>query len=125
MAKAKLIRYAEDARPEDTERAFETVKPSLFPNETKPVAIDFSGTCPRCGHPIQHREWLVAVAGSLRVNNKQMEALLSHLDEIGIDLSRGDETIDITCPCDEEHPGRPENKRGCGARFRVRVTWGP
>lgn len=97
MAKTKPIRYAEDIRPEDTERAIQTVKPSLFPNETKPLAIDFGGACPRCGDPIQHREWLVAVAGSLRLNNIQMEALASHLDEIGVDLSRGDQTIDLTC----------------------------
>ena len=123
MANPKPIRYAEDVRPADTERARETLTVALFPNETKPVAVDFTGNCPRCGDPIQYREWLSVVAGSLRLNNAQMEAIASHLDELGVDRSRGDETIDLTCSCSIEHPRRPKEKQGCGARFRVRVTW--
>jgi hypothetical protein len=75
MPNPKPIRYAEYIQPQDTQRALETVKVSLFPNETKPVAIDFEGRCPRCGDPIRSREWLVVVAGALKLNNKQMEDL--------------------------------------------------
>lgn len=124
MVTSKPLRYSEEVRPEDTERAIQTVKPSMFPNESKPVAIDFTGSCPRCGHQIKHREWLIGVAGSLRVSNKQIEALSKNLEELGIDLSRGDQTVDLACGCEHEHPSRPESKRGCGARFRVRVVWG-
>jgi hypothetical protein len=123
MSATKPIRYSEDIRAEDTERAAKTVKASLFPIETKPVAVDFGGTCPRCGHPIAHREWLVTVAPAFRLDAKQMEQLAYSLDDIDIDRSHGDQTFDLTCPCAEEHPHRPPGKKGCGARFRLRVVW--
>ena len=75
MSSAKPISYAEDIRQPDTERALETLTVALFPNETSPTAIDFQGTCPRCGDPIQIRRWIVAVAGALKLNDKQMEVL--------------------------------------------------
>lgn len=115
--------YIEDVRPEDTERARETLTVVLFPNETSPRAIDFHGTCPRCGDRIHMRKWLIAVRGALKLNDKQMEALAARLEELGINQSRGDETFDLTCSCEVNHPQRPQEKRGCGARFRVRVTW--
>lgn len=121
--KPKPLPYAGDVRPQDTEKALETVKVALFPNETNPWAIDFQGTCPRCAHRIQIREWIVVVAGALKLNDKQMEALASRLDELAVDRSRGDETFDLTCSCDVEHPHHPKDKHGCGSRFRVRVTW--
>jgi hypothetical protein len=117
------IRYSEDIRAEDTEKALETVTVSLFPNEASPKAVDFQGTCPRCGDPIQIRQWLIVVAGALKMNDKQLEALASKLDELGVDRSRGDETFDLTCSCESAHPQRPKEKHGCGSRFRVRVTW--
>lgn len=123
MSSTEPIPYAGDVRPQDTERALETVTVALFPNETNPLAIDFHGTCPRCGDRIQVRRWLVAVAGSLKMNDKQMEALASHLNTLGVDSSRGDETFDLSCSCDVEHPHHLPGQQGCGARFRVRVTW--
>lgn len=123
MPSTKPILYSDDIRPQDTERALETMRLALFPNEINPLAIDFQGTCPRCGDRVQIRQWLVAVAGGLKMSDKQLEALASHLDELGIDRSRGDETLDLTCSCDVTHPHCPKDKRGCGARFRVRVTW--
>ena len=123
MPDAKPLRYAEDVRPQDTEKARETVKAVLFPNETNPWAIDFQGTCPRCGDSIQDRKWIVAVAGAVRMNDKQMEALASHLDTLKVDRSHGDATFDLTCSCEIKHPHSPQDKQGCGARFRVRVTW--
>ena len=123
MPGTRAIPYAEDIRPQDTEKALETVQATLFPDETNPWGIDFQGTCPRCGDPIQSRQWLIVVAGALKMNDMQREALASHLDQLGIDRSSGDETFDLTCSCDVEHPHRPKDKHGCGARFRVRVTW--
>jgi hypothetical protein len=123
MTRARQLRYLKEIRPEDTERAKITLKPSFFPDEAKPIAILFSGTCPCCDHPIEHRHWLLAVAGSLRVNEGQMESLIGHLDAIGVDLSHGDETVDITCPCDHEHPGCPTDGKGCGRTYRVRAVW--
>lgn len=123
MPGTKPIPYAGEIRPQDTERALQTVKPALFPNETRPWAVDFRGACPRCGDPIEIREWLIVVSGALKLNDRQKEALAAQLDELGVDRSRGDETFDLTCSCEVEHPHHPKDKRGCGARFRVRVTW--
>lgn len=123
MSSSKPIRYSEEVRPEDTEAALQTLSVKLFPDETKPTAVEFTGNCPRCGDQIQAREWLIVVAGSLRLNGAQMEAIVSRLDELGVDRSKGDETFDLTCTCGVLHPHRPKDKQGCGARFRVRVTW--
>jgi hypothetical protein len=123
MPTARLITYAEDVRAEDTQRAMQTVTVALVPDEAAPVAVEFSGNCPRCEHPIESREWLVSVAASLRVNDQQMSALVSQLGKLGVDLSRGDETFDLVCSCNQVHPDRPKDKQGCGARFRVRVVW--
>lgn len=123
VAPLNPIPYARDIRPEDTAEAMKTIAAALFPSETQPWAIDFQGTCPRCGDGIQIRKWIIAVAGALKVNDKQMEALGAELDKLGVDRSTGDETFDLTCSCDVDHPNRPRDKQGCGARFRVRVTW--
>jgi hypothetical protein len=117
------IVYSAEVRPQDTQMAMKTVQVSLFPNETKPVAIDFAGTCPRCGDAIRHREWIVVVAGAMRLNDMQREALSMHLDTIGVDRSHGDQTVDLICTCAEPHPKRPKDKQGCGSRFRLRVIW--
>jgi hypothetical protein len=123
MARTKPIPYSEDVRPEDTARALETVNATLFPNETKPWAIDFKGTCPRCGDAIEIRQWIVVVAGALRMDDSQMEALSAELDKLGVDRSSGDETFDLICSCSANHPHHPADTSGCGARFRVRVGW--
>ena len=123
MLNKKQTSYSEEIREEDTKKAIETLTVKLIPNDSSPWAIDFHGACPRCGHNISIRHWLVVVAGAVRLDDDQMNALASHLDELGIDLSQGDETLDLTCTCDVKHPNQPENKRGCGARFRVHVKW--
>ncbi len=123
MAIPKPIAYSEDIRPHDTERALDTVTVKLVPDETKPWGVDFGGTCPRCGDAIQIRQWLVAVSGALKLNDAQMEALADQLNTLGVDRSTGDHSFDLACPCTVNHPHTPKDKRGCGARFRVRVTW--
>jgi hypothetical protein len=123
MSTPKPIKYSEEIRPQDTERAVRTVTAQLFPDEAKPWAVDFGGTCPRCGDAIGIRQWLLAVSGALKLNDKQMDALAAHLDTLGINRSKGDESFDLTCSCTVEHPDRPQDKHGCGARFRVHVTW--
>jgi hypothetical protein len=119
MASVKLIPYSEEVRAADTENAMKTVKAALYPTDDNPIAVDFSGTCPRCGCALaQPREWLVAVAGSLKTNEKQLRALAEQLDN-----ANGDETFDLKCTCASAHPKRPDGKQGCGATFRLRVVW--
>jgi hypothetical protein len=123
VARERRIEYDDTVRPADTEMALKTVKPALFPDETRAWAVDFSGQCPRCGDDIHAREWLVAVAGARRVNDQQMEQIAAQLDELGLHQPSGDESFDVTCSCAVHHPGAPELTEGCGARFRVRVIW--
>ena len=123
MPSLKVMPYSEEVRPQDTERALKTLTPALFPNETNPWAVDFEGTCPRCGDPIQTRKWLFTIGGASKLNDKQRKALATSLDELGIDRSSGDESFDLTCSCNVAHPHCPKDKSGCGSRFRVRVTW--
>lgn len=119
----KPVAYDPVVRPADTEKALDTITVRLFPSDANPAAIDFGGACPRCAHPFAERKWLIVVAASMKMSESQMEALAARLDELGVDRSRGDESFDLLCDCDDAHTGRPRDERGCGARFRVRVTW--
>lgn len=123
MKRTQPVPYSADVRPGDTARAMTTITPLLVPNEREPVAVEFAGHCPRCGDPFSAREWLVTVAGGIRLNDLQREALVRSMREAGIDFASGDLSFDLTCDCDGAHPNRPKDTRGCGSRFRVRVTW--
>jgi hypothetical protein len=113
----KPIAYSADIRPEDTERAQKTVSASLFPSEQAPLAIDFAGTCPRCGDAFETRHWLLAVSPGLRLTTLALQSFAGNLTETG------DITVDLDCSCDVEHPNHPKDATGCGARFRIRATW--
>jgi len=116
--------YDEEVRSDDAARAMETITPALFPDDTSPLAVDLTGTCPRCGDVLPgERRWLVAVAPATKMNDRQRKQLVVELKELGIDLSRGDETFQLTCQCDGDHPGRPKGKKGCGSQFDIRVRW--
>jgi hypothetical protein len=119
----KPLKYDATVRPADTERAMTVITPRLVPTEARPHTVEFTGNCPRCDHPTESRTTLVTIAGALRMNADQRQKLMDRLDDLGVDLSTGDETFDLICDCSEHHGGHPENVRGCGARFRVRVTW--
>ena len=123
LAQNTPIPFDEGIRQADTDRAMQTLKPALIPDDAKPWAIDFSGTCPRCGDAISMRRWLFAVTGAVKMTDQEREALARTLDAHGWDRSRGDETFDLECSCSAAHPGRPKDRLGCGARFRVRVSW--
>jgi hypothetical protein len=123
MAQRSPIRYSEDIRAEDTQRALSTVVPSLFPNEKGVWAVDFGGKCPRCDDDlVTSRKWVVSISGAGRIDDHTMEALVAVAPE---ELARpdGDETFDLRCSCTTAHPGRRHDQAGCGSRFRVRVTW--
>lgn len=123
MTHPSPVPYSTTIRPEDTQRAMQTVTATLYPDETRPKAVDFAGTCPRCGHAIASREWLIAVKAAAKMTAEQYEQLIDALDSLDIDRSTGDVQFDLTCRCTESHKGRPADKQGCGASFRVRVTW--
>jgi hypothetical protein len=63
MSSAQPLPYSNEPRPEDTEKAWQILHISMSPNDAYPLAVNFSGNCPRCGHSIQIRKWLSAVVG--------------------------------------------------------------
>ena len=116
--------YSADIRSADTERARSTVAVQMYPEGDTPLAVDFSGTCPRCHHSLaSERRWLIAVAGAASLDDQQRQAIIAELRDLDIDLSKGDETFDLTCSCTVDHPKHPDGKKGCGATYRVRVGW--
>jgi hypothetical protein len=118
------LRYSEEPREEYESQALHTIKPSLYPDDAEPLAVDLAGTCPRCEHGLPAaRRWLVAVSPITKLNDRDRRRLAADLRAAGVDLSHGDETFELSCQCDEEHPGRPEGRKGCGATFDLRVVW--
>jgi hypothetical protein len=119
------VLYSEETQIDNAE-AMRTITPTLVPNETEPLAIDFTGTCPRCGDELPAlRRWLVVVTPATKANDRQRKRLAAQLAKLGVDLSHGDETFELTCWCNASHRRRPEGKAGCGVSFKVRVTWSP
>lgn len=116
--------YDEEVRSDDASRAMDTITATLFPGDESPLAVNLAGTCPRCGDALPgERRWLVAMAPAAKMNDRQRKQLAAELGELGVDLSHGDETFPLTCRCDGNHPGRPKDKKGCGAKFNIRVRW--
>lgn len=124
MAHDQEVDYSDEVRPEDTEQARSTVTFELFPDQRSPWAVDLAGSCPRCLHSQpETRRWLVAVSGASKLSEAQRRQVELELADLGIDLSRGDETFDLRCTCKEEHAHRPQGTVGCGSTYRVRVVW--
>lgn len=123
MPRRNSIPYSEDTRPEDTQQALLTVDPSLFPSDDGVWAVDFAGKCPRCADDLlPTRKWVVTISGAGWIDDRTMEALVAAAPD-GLGRATGDETFDLRCSCMQPHTGRTVQQLGCGARFRVRVTW--
>lgn len=121
---AKEISYSGEIMAEDTEKAMTSIEPTLIPTEAAPYAVDFAGECPRCGHGFHYRAWFVAIAGAARMSDEQRRALAEEITALAPEhFGSGDETFDLVCDCEANHPNRPKDKTGCGAGFRLRVVW--
>jgi hypothetical protein len=124
----KPIPYSNDVRTEDTDKAPTSFAATLFPDDADPRAIEFNGYCPRCNDQMQVLKELDVVAGTERMFNRQkwLDSLLDPLwtltSRSPVRPSRTD-TFDLECSCGIDHPNRPSDKIGCGARFGVQVTW--
>lgn len=66
------------------------------------------GACPRCGDRLDHGQAQEAVVLSRRV-----------LSGSGTDATSEYVYVDLWCSCEQAHPGRPADRRGCGVAFRV------
>ena len=118
------MRYVENSQGSYRLRAAETIVPSLYPDDQEPLAVDLTGTCPRCGHAmVPLRRWFVVISPATKLNERERRKLTAELRAAGVDLSQGDESFELTCSCEEGHARRPIDRKGCGASFDVRVVW--
>jgi hypothetical protein len=78
------------------------------------------GPCPRCGHGLDDRQVLTAVA------NLPSEAW-RYASPTGSTegVLRAFREVDVSCRCDTSHPGAPEQATGCGVSFRVELPVRP
>ena len=69
------------------------------------------GPCPRCGHTFSERRVRTAVTD-------RTGTLGGPGDGVGGSFVE----VDLWCGCEDEHPGRPDGKTGCGVAYRVPAT---
>jgi hypothetical protein len=76
------------------------------------------GTCPRCGHfmlfPV-----LEEVYKAVRPENEQKPSPAKG------GTKGKEQTEPMICTCEEEHPGRPAEAEGCGAYWKLLLTFEP
>jgi hypothetical protein len=113
------------------QRAHKTLEVTPLPDDTRVVALRFEGTCPACHGQMAFTYPVVAVIDALPSPDRadafgpshQTDVLIDAADEFG--LESGDLDVRLHCSCGPSHKGHPEDDRGCGARFSMRVKWGP
>ncbi|MEV4758493.1 hypothetical protein AB0J86_25775 [Micromonospora sp. NPDC049559] len=99
--------YAEVTEPGYAERAaatFQAARPA-------PGTLLLTGPCPRCGTVIQVPvvDGVYKTTGRFRVGGRREPAPSERLEP-------------LICTCEEEHPGRPAGRAGCGAYWLLRIT---
>jgi hypothetical protein len=73
-----------------------------------------NGPCPRCEHVFSASKVRTAVTdweGTLGESADERDPGAAEFVE-----------VDLWCECDDEHPGRPDGRTGCGAAYRVPAT---
>ncbi len=76
------------------------------------------GPCPRCGHVIDDRQTLTAVANlpGTGWRHARAPAPAQSLPDEPDFLD-----VDVSCGCGAPHPGAPATTGGCGVSFRVEL----
>lgn len=90
-----------------TETAYEMleqgkIQAQLF-NTDGVVSAHLWGPCPRCRHDLDDRQTLTAAVPGLR---REVPSAVQM-------------PVDVGCGCSHKHPGAPQDRLGCGVRFRV------
>jgi hypothetical protein len=92
-----------------TEKAYDLLIAERIKAEVRIVegveASVVTGPCPRCEHEFAVDQVHTAVTERGTLGAGQVESAFRE--------------IDLWCDCGREHPGRPENGKGCGIAYRV------
>jgi hypothetical protein len=115
--------YSEEERARYNKLALETITPRLWPDERRPIGVDFAGQCPRCGHEVSYRRKFVNVRGMARMTQWARRALAERVRAGGTHLLRGDQQFKVDCVCQRPHAERPSDRSGCGLPIDLHVRW--
>jgi hypothetical protein len=80
------------------------------------------GLCPRCGHSLDDRQVLTAVANLPSDAWRYAPSPTGSGTESAVRAFR---EVDVSCGCGTSHPGAPEKTTGCGVSFRVELPVRP
>jgi hypothetical protein len=80
------------------------------------------GPCPRCGHGLDDRQVLTAVANLPSDSWRYAPWRTRSGTESAVPTFR---EVDVSCRCGSSHPGAPEETTGCGVSFRVELPVRP
>jgi hypothetical protein len=70
------------------------------------------GTCPRCGHDLNHQPTLTVPVPEARGVWAMLTGRAPNRPEIS-------ENVEVGCGCEHTHPGAPKDVKGCGVSFRL------
>jgi hypothetical protein len=85
-------------------------------------AISLVGSCPRCSAGME-----VVIPGEMFLANRT-SVLRRMFGQTGGTTSRAEsdeQEVPMICLCPATHPGRPENRKGCGAYWNLTVGGQP
>lgn len=104
-----------------TKRAFEMLESDTLHGEVvsreQVVRSRVWGPCPRCGHPLDDRQTHTAVANLMGGTRRSRDEKPAFSDGKGVRYFH----VDVSCGCDDIHPGTPTGRDGCGVSFRVEL----
>jgi hypothetical protein len=106
--------YQEATDPAFAEKAAKTFTASRDADGT----ISLMGHCPRC-----HANMEVFVPGEIFIANRFgfFGRLLGRTGSASSTANNDEQDVPIACLCAAPHPGRPSNRTGCGAYWRLKV----
>lgn len=79
---------------------------SFSATTVQPGTVELSGPCPRCGAVI-HAPVVTDIYKSFRLRGRSAPAPAERIEP-------------LICTCDHDHPGRPDDRVGCGAYWLLR-----
>jgi hypothetical protein len=120
----KQLKYTDQIDPAWSETAVDRFQVTPRPDAVDPVMLELNGSCPRCGHPMQHTEQLIAFRGVTTTSVDALRAAVKTLRDTGVMTeSLLPVEFSIRCGCPVKHPdplGR-SGVSGCGAIWKMRI----
>jgi hypothetical protein len=112
------IPYREMTDPEFARQAADTFTASREADGS----ISLVGTCPRCSVSM---EVLIPEEMFLANRTGLLGRMLGRAVETTSQADGSAQEVPIICLCTKSHPGRPENRKGCGAYWNLAVGGKP